>query len=316
MILDRLTSAKNHTHLDTTLDRLLTNKTLPKPVRNYLISCKIENKSQRTIEVYTMVLSEFTKSTSLDTITANDIRLFLLSLMHRNLKPSTIHIYYRGIKTFFNWMVREGLISISPFINIKAPKLPKIVIMPFSNQDIQNLLSLCNGVKFLDLRNRAMFLTFLDTGIRLEEMARIQIPDINFDNETVKIHGKGSKERYVRIGQGTQRALLKYLVSRNDDLPALWLTEERHPMTWQGVDITTRRYCKAAVVSGARPSAHTFRHTAAISCLRNGMNIVALQVMLGHSSIETTRRYLSSLGIDDIILEHRKASPVDKMGIK
>jgi len=78
---------------------------------------------------------------------------------------------------------------------------------------------MCDGVKFLELRNRAMVLMFLDTALRRSELAAVQQSDVDFDAETVHVLGKGAKERVVRIGRATQKALLKYLLARNDSHP-------------------------------------------------------------------------------------------------
>jgi len=315
MSVEHLLTEKNHIQLNTLLDTLLSGKSLPAVARNYLISCHVEGKSARTIELYSNVLAGFCRHVNPETAGPGDIRLFLLS-MQQGRKPGTVHIYYRSLKTFYNWLVNEGILKQSPMANVRGPRLPKVLIHPFTHQDIENLMLLCAGSKFLDLRTRAMLLVFLDTGIRLEEMSRIQLGNIDFNNGTIYIYGKGSKERLVRVGKKTQKALLRYLLTRDDELPSLWLTEEKRPMTRNGVKVSVERYCRKAVVSGARPSCHTFRHTASILYLRNGGDLFTLQIMLGHSNLETTRRYASSLGAEDMIRIHAKASPVDRLGIK
>jgi site-specific recombinase XerD len=312
MSVENLLTEKNHTQLNTLLDSLLSGNSLPAMTRNYLISCQVEGKSARTIELYSTVLAQFCRNFNPEKATPGDIRLFLLSVQEGR-KPATVHIYYRSLKTFYNWSVNEKLIKESPMVNVRGPKLPKVLIHPFTAQDIENLMLLCSGSTFLDLRSRAMFLVFLDTGVRLEEMSRIQLRDIDFNNGTIYIYGKGSKERLVRIGKKTQKAVLKYLLTRNDELPGLWLTEEKRPMKRNGVKICVERYCRRAIVSGARPSCHTFRHTASILYLRNGGDLFTLQIMLGHSNLETTRRYASSLGAEDMIRVHARASPVDNL---
>lgn len=313
MTVEALLTDQYDSYLNTFLDTLLSGKSLPVSVRNYLISCQVEGKSPRTLEAYSMVLCRFCEVVNPLTATAPDIRLFLLSLQTHGKKPATIHIYYRSLKTFYNWLVNENLIRQSPMLNIRPPKLPKVLIRPFTEQDIARLMVLCSGNKFLDLRTRAMFLVFLDTGIRLEEMSRLQLSHLDFNSETIRIMGKGSKERIVRMGKKAQKALLKYLLTRNDNLPDLWLTEERTPMALRGIKTSVERYCKRAVVSGARASCHTLRHTASILYLRNGGDLFTLQMMLGHSNLETTRRYASSLGAEDVIRVHIKASPVDNL---
>ena len=247
---------------------------------------------------------------------ASSVRLFLLSLQDRQLLPHTVHIYYRSLNTFFSWLETEGLIAKSPMANIKPPKVPRQVIKPFSQQDIENLLLLCSGDKFLDVRNRAMILLFLDTGLRLAEVAGIQLSDINLDNETICVMGKGARERFVRIGKTVQRALLRYLMMRQDEHDCLWVSEERRPMKRDGISTVVKRLCRRADIRGCKLGPHTFRHTAAINYLRNGGGEFTLQIMLGHSTLTMTRRYVSSLGAEDMIRVHRVASPVDNMKLK
>jgi len=117
----------------------------------------------------------------------------------------------------------------------------------------------------------------------------------------------------VRIGQETQKALLKYLLARNDDSDCLGVTEERKPMTKDGIQTTIKVLCRRANIRDAKPGPHTFRHTAAIHCLRNGMGEFTLQMMLGHSTLRMTRHYVSALADEDIIKAHRQASPVDNL---
>lgn len=312
-MLDRLPVEKVHIGGIAGLDRLPSGKPLSSQVRSYLIACKVEGKSPKTLETYFMVLSRFLNSTDSDPLSPDQIRLFLLSLQNDNLKPSTVHIYYRSLNTFFNWLEREGVIEHSPMSNIKPPRVPLTIIKPFTNEDIQSLLLRCSGDKFLDVRNRGIILLFLDTAIRLSELAGIQLNDINFDRETIKIMGKGSKERIVRIGRVTQKALLRYILMRRDNHGCLWLTEERRPMTRAGVEITIKRLTRRAGITGTKHGAHTFRHTAAINYLRNGGGEFTLQIMLGHSTLQMTRRYVSTLGAEDMIKAHRMASPVDNM---
>jgi site-specific recombinase XerD len=87
-----------------------------------------------------MALTRFSRNFSPKTVTANEIRLFILSLQQSNLKPGTVHIYYRSLKTFFNWMVSEELLVKSPMSNIKPPKLPRPLVLPYPQQDIDNLV--------------------------------------------------------------------------------------------------------------------------------------------------------------------------------
>jgi len=246
---------------------------------NFIMARQVEGLSERTTETYTAVLFRFINSIDSSDPSPEDIRLFLYSLT--GLSPFTIHIYYRNLRAFFKWLVSEDYIPKSPMSNIKPPKLPNLVIKPFSPQDIANLLLVTSGKRFVDIRNRAIVLMFLDTGVRLGEMAAIKLEDIDIDSGKIRIFGKGAKERHVSMGKTTTRAIFKYLSIRTDPYDCLWVTEERKPITQLGIKVLIRRLCTWAEIKDAKRGPHTFRHTAAINYLRNGGDIFTLQSMLG-----------------------------------
>ncbi|MBA7698769.1 Tyrosine recombinase XerD [subsurface metagenome] len=201
----------------------------------------------------------------------------------------------------------------------RAPKVPKKVIVPFTTEHIRRLLLLCNDRKFLGARNRAIILMFLDTGLRLSELANIQIKDVDFDRETIKVMGKGAKERVVRIGKTAQKALLHYLLMRQDSFPYLWVSEEHKPLDRRGVQTMIQRLGKRAGVEGVRCSPHTFRHTFATRALLNGAGEFEVQSLLGHEGLAMTRRYTASLRSEAAVVGHRGTKerkgfgPVDNM---
>lgn len=321
MVLYHLTTTTPQIGAEPSLYHLTSLGNLEGQLEAFILSCRVDGLSPETIKNYRYQLTAFVRFCSMAgvatpaQVTANHIRLFLLKLRETN-NPVSVMDYHKSIKRFFNWLVGEGIIKDSPMQVIKSPRIPQTIVKPFSHQDIENLLLLCSSNSFLDARNKAMVLVFLDTGLRLSELAAIQLVDINFESETIKVMGKGAKERVVRVGKTTQKALLRYLLMRNDSHPCLWITEERRPMTKNGVQITVRVLCQRAGITDAKPGPHTFRHTAAIQCLRNGMGEFTLQIMLGHSTLAMTRKYVSSLGQDDMLRAHRMASPVDNMEIK
>lgn len=318
MLLDRLTNNKTQAQAVSGLDLLTTSKNLATQLETFLLSCRVDELSPATIKNYQYQLRRFVsfciKLSQDDAhyITSHHVRHFLLSLQETN-NPTSIGDYYKTLKRFFNWLIAEGILSDTPMHNIKPPRKVDKIVKPFSAQDIEHLLILCSGNRLLDLRNKAIILMFLDTGLRLSELANIQLADVNFDQETIRVMGKGKKERVVRIGKTTQKALLRYLLARSDSQLCLWVTEESKPLTRDGVQSAIKKLCYRAGITDAKPGPHTFRHTAAIHCLRNGMGEFALQMMLGHATLRMTRRYVSTLGQEDMIKAHLKASPVDKM---
>mgnify|MGYP000604040612 CR=1 FL=1 len=295
----------------------LNDGSLENHLKLFILTCRVNNLSPRTVNDYAQKIGAFVSFleqegiTAPAEITATYVRLFLLGTQQR-CKPVSVHDYYGTINRFFNWLVEEEILKESPMSRMHPPKVPKELIKPFKSQDIDDLLALCQN-NFLGIRNRAIILTFLDTGLRLSELASIQLADMDLDREIIKVMGKGAKERMVRTGRETQKAILKYLLQRNDNLPCLWVTEERRPMKWNGIQIMIIRLGKRAGLKSVRCSPHTFRHTFAISCLRNGMGEFSLQWLLGHSTLQQTKKYCGSLGANEAIVAHQKASPVDNM---
>ena len=234
---------------------------------------------------------------------------------------TTVHHYYRVLKTFFNWCVREGYISDTPLSKIKLPN-PKLgVIQPYSLQEIEKILAVCdmdfkNNAKFLGSRNKAIILMLFDSGLRVSELAGIKLEDIDQERGWIKVLGKGAKERMVRIGSTTQKALWRYLVYRHqNNHNALWLTEEGKPLKSGGIQQTTKRLkARAGVTSGG--NCHKFRHTFAISFLRKDRNPFNLQYLLGHSDLRMTRHYVSTLGAEDALKAHEMASPADLLSVR
>jgi integrase/recombinase XerC/integrase/recombinase XerD len=281
----------------------------------FLLSCKVENCSEQTLIGYRGKLGLFVHFSDqsgvkeLNQVTANHIRLFLLS-KQATCKAVTVHDHYRNLKRLFNWLVEEKIMPESPMATIKPPRVPKTLITPFTLEQVKAILGQCSDRTFCGVRNRAIILTLLDTGLRLSELTNIKLTDVDFDREIIKVMGKGAKERIVRIGKGTQKAILRYLLSRKDSYPDLWVTEERTPLHTWGVEIMVRRMGKyAGLTVSCYP--HKFRHTFATQSLRNGAGQFSVQALLGHSTLDMTKRYVSSLNSEDAVIAHRAFSPVD-----
>lgn len=287
----------------------------------FLLSCKVEGLSPATLKNYRYLIGSFVQFCQQnDVLTSKDvspqhIRLFMLQLQETN-NATSVMDYFKSIKRFFNWLIQERYLDESPVRNIKPPRQDDKVVRPFSKQDIDRLLDWCNPHTYIGVRNRALILVFLDTGLRVSEMAKIQLVDVDISEGIIKIIGKGRKERWVRIGQIARRVLFKYISMCRDDLDCLWVTEEGKPLTKDGIQTIIKVLCKRTGLTGVKKGPHTFRHTAAINCLRNGMGEFALQVMLGHSTLRMTRKYVSSLNQEDVIKMHKIASPVDNMKLK
>lgn len=301
----------------TVLKRLIGREGLEGHLQAYLLARDVDEFSPHTLKGYRHKLGLFVKFaksigiTEAEQITSDHVRLFLY---HKKETCNTvsIHNYYRDIHAFFNWLVKEKRLPHNP-INFSRPKLPKKIVQPFTPDHLRQLLSLCQGNQFLALRNKAMLLIFLDTGIRLAEMAAMELDDLDLKRGIIKIHGKGAKERIVAIQKRTLRALLQYLLTRKDKLKNVWLSEERQPLTFWGIEGMIRRLGKRAGLQNVRCSPHTFRHTAATMSLENGAGEFAVQSMLGHETLYMTRRYTQMINSERAAEAHKRFSPVEHL---
>jgi integrase/recombinase XerC/integrase/recombinase XerD len=324
MALEHLNTAKSHDWPNTLsghlnyVDIITSDTTLLGQLRIFLLSCKVNELSPRTIDDYSQKVGAFVLfcqsqgAKEPQEVTPNHVRVFLLVLRER-IQPSSVHDYYGCVNRFCNWLVSEGILEHSPMERMKPPRVPKQVIQPFSQEDIRRMLVVFSEDSFRGHRNTAVILTFLDTGLRLSELADIKLQDIDFDNGIIKVMGKGRKERFVRVGKESQRAILRYLLTRKDRQPQLWIGENGSPIRARGIQSLIKRLGKRAGITDARCSPHTFRHTFAVSCLRNGMGEFNLQNLLGHSTLQMTKRYVQTFGVSDALTAHEKASPVDNM---
>ena len=310
-------------------------------IQGYRLCARTEGKSDKTIRITTTALKtlkDFLESREYSTdvieIGTRELREFILHLQqvrafehHPFTKPQTkglsghaINCYLRAIRAFWSWLVRDEVITSNPFAKIKIPKPPKKVIATFSDNQLIAILKSINTSTLAGFRDWTMILMLLDTGLRASELTGLAVADINLEDGLMKVYGKGNKERVVPVGARVQKAVWKYLQRyrpqpANPLCPTLFLTVAGHPITTDRLRAITEKHTSSANIGGVRCSPHTFRHTFAISYLRNGGDVFSLQRILGHSSLDVVRIYVN-LAEADIKACHRRFSPVDNMEIK
>ncbi|MFC1902276.1 tyrosine-type recombinase/integrase [Chloroflexota bacterium] len=313
-------------------------------VRGFVLTKQTDGKSPRTVEFYSDNLKRFLWyaqkqewSDDIRMLTEWDIREFLGYVANetnrwglsgngsepaqRKVTHTTVHHYYVVLANFFGWVVREGFIKENPTDKIKVAKSKVKVIKPYPKEEIARMLAVCekdyeHNAKLLGSRNKAIVLVLLDAGVRLSELIGMMLEDVNTSNGNIRVMGKGSKERVVRIGKVAQKALWRYLMHRLDNGRAeLWLNEEGKPLHDTGVQSMIKRLKERSGIKGGG-SVHRFRHTFALNFLRVDKNVFNLQYLLGHSELEMVRRYTATLGVEDALKAHEKASPADMMGFR
>jgi len=303
------------------LDEMIISKALSEAIEEWLLDLRIEGRSKATIRFYRQNLEPFRRfieanePVNLKSINADNIRSYLLH--YQNISHSSafaLHAKYRSLRAFWNWAIRESYAISNPIQTLKAPRLPKKIIATFRAEDIKSMLAQCDNRTFLNLRNRAIILMLYDTGMRVGELVGMRLKDVDVEQSLVHVTGKGNKMRTMHISSTTLKALWRYL--KTPPRPAIekiWLSEERRPLTNDGVRQAIRKIASQAGITGVRASPHTFRHTFAINFLREGGNVFDLQILGGWESLDMVKRYAQALNIDDALKAHRKFSPVDRL---
>lgn len=292
---------------------------LAEAMQSFLRRCRARGLADETVRFYRTRLDAFTRY--LDghglparpgEVTPEVVRDFLAAQKER-LSAASAHHARATLSAFFRFLVREEWLTSNPVEKVEKVRVPRKVIQTFSHEQIEQMLATCSGRSFNGLRLRAVILTLLDCGLRVSELCGLTLDDVSWDEGTLRVMGKGSKERVVPFGEATRQALLSYL-ARRGELPgrsALFVTCYGDPMNRHEVHRILRDCGTRAGVTGVRCSAHTFRHTCAVMYLRNGGDAFTLQKLLGHSDLAMTRRYCE-LSQTDALQKHRQCSPGDR----
>lgn len=215
-----------------------------------------------------------------------DIRFFLAMEQERGLSASSLDQRRASLSAFFQWLADDEIIPKNPVSKLKPIKVPEVVRKPFSEIEIDNLRSACQNQK-----ERAIIEVLLATGVRVDELSKMNVSDINFDSLTVHVkHGKGNKERTTYITPVAVAHLLKYLKTRDDGDDALVLNLFKQRIETNGVRWLLDKLGERAGVENVHP--HRFRRTFATMLAKRGMKVEEIQRLMGHSNINTTMKYI------------------------
>jgi len=290
---------------------------LPILIESFLIDRRSQGLSPDTIEFYTKKLQYFQKYcerqalTQISQLTSDFIRRYLLEISETH-NPGGVHACFRPLRTMLYWIEEEEIMPAgwkNPLRRVKAPKLPTDPIEPVQIEEIHQLLKTCQS-NYAGARDKAMMLGLLDTGARAKEFLNINLEDVDMATGAVMIRqGKGRKPRMVFLGRKTIRAIRGYLRYRHDNYPALWVSIRGERMTYAALRCLLRRRAEKIRMKSI-PTPHDFRRAFALVMLRNGVDIFALQKLMGHSDLQILRRYLAQTD-QDIHTAHMRGSPVD-----
>ena len=320
---------------------------LSRAIEGFLLNISAAGRSYNTIRNYRMDLerfSEFINNPDIHQITPKQIEEFLqwfkdeyrvthvgtTQITPRKISKKTLSNAHGALGVFWKWATKEYQIP-NPF-SVQPVKVYPKPVSPLSEEEAKKLLSACkqsyknpkdkkpySSIRPTYKRDKAILLTFLDTGIRVSELCNIRVGDCSLDDGRIIVTGKGSKTRFVYIGKVALKAIWSYLLERypnsqpEKDAPLFVNRNGIHPLTRNGVLQLVKRLGESVNVPDVFP--HKFRHTFAIEFLRNGGNVFELQQLLGHSDLEMSKRYAQIAQVD-LERSAKNASPADRWRIK
>ncbi len=271
---------------------------------NLFITAKsIEGCSTKTLKYYKATIRKMLSvlDISVTHITTEDLRQYLSDYQTiNNCSKSNIDNIRRIMSTFFSWLEDESYILKSPVRRIHKIKTPKTVKETYSDENLEILRDNASNI-----RDLAMIDLLASTGMRVGELVKLNIEDIDFDNRECIVFGKGSKERPVYFDARTKIHLKNYLDSRNDTNPALFvsLLNPHNRLAISGVEIRLRELGRKLGIKKVHP--HKFRRTLATRAIDKGMPVEQVQQLLGHTKIDTTMQY-AMVNQNNVKISHQK----------
>lgn len=276
-------------------------------IGGFLLSRTVMECTDRTLNDYRARLWQFHRfvsrafpQVSLAEVQRRHIESYLAWLKENGRASWTLRTIYRALKAFYNWMLEEELIKASPLAKIKPPRTPKIRKPFIGEEQRDQLLRICPVTSFMGARSNAMIWLLWSTGMRISELAGLQLASMDWERDRLKLFGKGRKERYVPFSKEAKRAVWRYLAYRNDDLPDLWLTEEQTPLHSPSVREAINRIYERAGVK-VKDVCHIFRRSWAYRNIKNGVPTKFVQLVGGWESVTTLERYVEAMDSEEAL---------------
>ena len=245
-------------------------------------------------------------------IDKENIRDFITVVFLKTKKKTTVARKIYAVKSFFIYLLQKGKIAKNPLDAIGTPKVDKILPEILTEREMLEFLDLLPEDTFLHLRNKAVFEFLYATGLRISELTGLKLVDINFDEELVRVMGKGKKERIVPFHDHAKKILLKYLAEAHKQFKTsieyIFLNARGKKITDRSVEIILQNTYRELMRSNKHVYPHLFRHSFATHLLQRGANLRIIQELLGHTNLSTTEKY-TSLNYEDLLNVYKKFHP-------
>ena len=294
-------------HIETVVDRYL----------EYATS--VRGLSERTVEAYRRDLRRFAAflgeyELEWDDLRSRDVRSFLSSLLREELKERSVNRALSSVKGFYAFCQKFEYCEANPFSSVGGVKRGKGLPEVMSEEETARLLEMPEH-DYLGSRDRALLELLYSTGCRVSEVTAMDVKDVACSGKSIRVYGKGNKERYVFLGAPAREALSMYMQMRPrhtvegnaDAQKALFLNAGGRRLSQRGLADILSRYVRRSGM-GKKISPHTFRHSFATHLLDRGVDIRVVQELLGHSSVSTTQVY-THVGVERLKEVYRRAHP-------
>jgi integrase/recombinase XerC/integrase/recombinase XerD len=229
-------------------------------------------------------------------VTPRTLRRYAATLSDRRAVAATVARKLAALRALYRALREHGVVAQNPADLIPAPKRPRNLPRVLRPDEMAAVLDRIPASTPLELRDRALFEVAYASGLRAEELVTLDEASVDFDGEEVRVEGKGSKTRFVPVGEPALRAVARYVerarpaLQNGDDTPALFLSKSGRRLSTSDVRRRLRAWTRHAEVQGG-VSPHTLRHSFATHLLEGGADLRAIQELLGHASISTTQIY-------------------------
>ena len=259
-----------------------------------------KNASPHTLIAYQAALEgfrAFRPAVSWKSATADQFREYLLHLMKAEKARSTIRATFSALRSFYQFLIIRNVLDVNPLKLIDLPKPEKRLPRFFTTSQVNQLLEKPEAAtkekqapSWMGARDQAVLELFYSTGMRLAELVSLDVKDVDPFSETVRVLGKGSKERICPVGAPALEAISRYRQQAKVHSGALFINKSRQRLSSRSVWLAMKKYLLAAGLP-ADMSPHKLRHTFATHLLDNGADLRSVQSLLGHASLSTTQIY-------------------------
>jgi integrase/recombinase XerC len=257
------------------------------------------NASPRTLKAYRKALSAFgaENKTSWKKCTADDFRDYLFTLMKRGQARSYVRLQFSSFRTFYQFLAARKRLRRNPIREVQLPKIEKKLPLVLTRQQVEELLTAPSretkkraAPVWMPLRDVAIMELFYSSGLRLGELASLDVADLDPYTESVRVFGKGRKERVCPVGLPALEAISRYRAAANVHVGPLFINKARRRMSVRSVWLVLKRYVRYTSIP-ISISPHKLRHSFATHMLDRGADLRSVQALLGHASLSTTQIY-------------------------